>query len=127
MKGSGKIILMIAAVTSLFVFYVHGQVTLFRVSYEIEGQNEAINHLTDTYRQLKFDVERLKAPRRLEAKLTDHSMDLTVPQQIHVMRVPPPPSLSMQQLNDVTSTSMSNRVLDFFGRWIGVAQAKTEN
>ena len=128
MKGSGKIILSIAFITSFFVLYVHGQTSLFRVSYHIESLNDAIDVKTDLYRRLKFDVERLKAPRRLEEKLSDFSMELAEPQQIHVLRIPPStPNLSMEQLTQVTATSMSNRVLDFFGKWVGVAQAKTES
>ncbi len=125
MKGMGKIIMGIMTISILFVLYVHEQVALLHVSYMLDTRVDKVTRLSEEYRQLRFEVEQLKAPRLLEEKMKKMSLDLSLPQEIRVMRVPAPEV--EETLRQVSTRPVSGGVLDFVGRWIDVAQAKTES
>lgn len=126
MKGIGKIILMMAAGSCFFLLYVHEQVALLDVSYAIDERAEKLGHLSEEYRQLRFEVEQLKAPRLLDEKMKQMSLDLTLPQEIRVIRMPAtlPAEASLKH---ISTNPMAGRVADFLGRFVDVAQAKTDN
>ena len=126
MKGAGKIILVIAGISTLFLFYVHVQTALFRVSYLIDQQSDTQARLTDAYRHLKFEVEQLKAPRLLEEKMKQLSLDLTLPKEFRVVSVPVP-VIPQEVVDAVAVKPLSNGWLQFLGRWVNVAQAKTDS
>lgn len=125
MKGIGKIIVGIMTVSILLVLYVHEQVALLHVSYMLDTRVEKVTRLSEEYRQLRFEVEQLKAPRLLEEKMKQLSLDLTLPKEIRVMRVPAPELEKV--VHQVSSRPSSGGVLDFVGRWVDVAQAKTDS
>lgn len=127
MKGIGKIILWITAASFLFLLYVRGQVALLHVSYQIDTRNEKLGELAEEYRQLRFEVEQLKAPRLLDEKLKQLSLDLTLPQEIRVIRLPAASLAPDAALQQISTRPMAGRLADFFGRFIDVAQAKTDN
>lgn len=126
MKGLGKIILFIAAGSFFFLIYVREQVALLDVSYQIDSRSDKLSRLSEEYRQIRFEVEQLKAPRLLEEKMKQMSLDLTLPQEIRVVRMPAAFE-SDASLKQIAARPMSGRVADFFGRFIDVAQAKTDN
>lgn len=125
MKGIGKIIIGIMTVSILLVLYVHEQVALLHVSYMLDTRVEKVTRLSEEYRQLRFEVEQLKAPRLLEEKMKQLSLDLALPQEIRVMRVPAPELEKV--LHKAASRPSSGGMFDFVGRWVDVAQAKTDN
>lgn len=128
MKGIGKIIFSILGLSLFFVFYVRGQVALLHVSYQIDAQTDKVTQLSEEFRRIRFEVEQLKAPRLLEEKMKQMKMDLTLPQEIRVVKVPvtaiPEPSLHPVV---ESSSSLPNRFANFLGQFVGVAQAKTDN
>lgn len=127
MKGIGKIILVIFSFSLFFVFYVREQISLLHVSYEIESKSEKVAELSEEFRRLRFEVDQLKAPRLLEEKMKKLAMDLELPHEIRVVRTPAkePVATSLDHL--VLRPTFSTQVAHFVGRWIDVAQAKTEN
>lgn len=127
MKGVGKIILWITAGSFIFLLYVHGQVALLHVSYQIDARNERLGRLAEEYRQLRFEVEQLKAPRLLDEKMKQMSLGLTLPQEIRVIRLPAASLAPDAALQQITTRPMAGRLADFLGRFIDVAQAKTDN
>ena len=127
MKGIGKIVLLLAAGTFFFLLYVREQVALLDVSYQIDARSEKLMHLSEEYRQLRFEVEQLKAPRLLEEKMNKMSLDLTLPREIRVIRLPADSLTHQHALEQISARPMSGRIADFFGRFIDVAQAKTDN
>ena len=128
MKGSGKMVCITLLVTALGLFYVHLQVSLFHLSYSITEKTEQITDKSERLRHLQFDVEQLRAPGHLEAQMQALALDLTLPKEIEVVRVlPPRPAWAASNVvPELVTRPFTDRLLDFFGRWIGTAQAKTE-
>ena len=54
------------------------------------------------------------------------ALDLTLPQELEVIRVPEPKHIEAQTLRKISLQPVSDSVVDFFGRWVKVAQAKTD-
>jgi len=129
MKGSGQFLIPITLATFLFVLYVHEQIALFRISYEIDSKSESLARQTEDYRRLKFEVDQLKAPRLLEEKIKTLGLNLTTPKEVYVVRVPVETTVAVQSepVESVSLKPFSDGLLDFLGRWVKVAQAKTEN
>lgn len=126
MKGSGKILLSIAGASFLFLAFVHGQVAVFNLSYSIDKKTDILAEKSELYRHLNFEVNRLKAPGILEQKMAELSMDLTLPKDVQVVRVPTVRPVPEAVLEPV-SLSATDKLTSFLGRWIGVAQAKTDS
>lgn len=126
MKGSGKIILAVSFMTALLLGYVHEQIALLRISYLMDTQSELLARESEQYRHLKYEVDQLKAPRLLEAKLKDLSLDLTLPKEFRVL---PAPALDLQQKSaqNLAVKPLSTGFSEFLGRWVNIAQAKTDS
>lgn len=127
MKGIGKIVAVIFALSLFFVVYVREQIALLHVSYQIEAKSEKVAQLSEEYRRLRFEVDQLKAPRLLEEKMKQLSMDLTLPQEIRVVRTPVEVAAAQPLERVSLHPTLSTQFAHFVGRWIDVAQAKTEN
>lgn len=125
MQSVGKTILGIGVLTLLLLLYVHEQIALVRVSYLMDAKSVQLNRLVEEYRQIKFEVDQLKAPRLLEEKMKNLSMTLTLPQEIHVIKTPAPKITADRQLSP--AASLSGNMFHFLGHWVDVAQAKTDN
>lgn len=126
MKGAGKIIMIVTMATSSLLLYVHLNVSLFHVSYDLNTKSQMLTQKGEQYRHLKFEVDRLKAPRRLEKKIEELSLDLTLPKDIEVVRVAKDNFLNNSHVEVIEHDPIQNRFMNFFGRWIGTAQANTE-
>ncbi len=124
-QSMGKMIFGVGILTLALLLYVHEQVSLVRVSYQIDSKADKLSKMKEDYRQIKFEVDQLKAPRLLEEKMKSLSMDLTLPREIHVVRTP---ALKVPLPNQQVSTgSFSGNMFGFLGHWVEVAQAKTDN
>ncbi len=128
MKGTGKTLISITLGSFLLLLFVHGQISLFQVSYMIDVKSEALAERSEAYRHLKFEVDQLKAPRILEARMKDLKMDLTLPKEVRVVRVPvvKPQQIQHAPVTEFELQPFSQGLLNFFGRWVKVAQAKTQ-
>lgn len=127
MRGTGKILAVISTLTFFSLLYVHEQIVLFRISYEMARQADVLDTRSEEYRRLAFDVESLKAPRLLETRLKELSLDLALPSEIQVVRIPDIPMPEMPSPSVVTAAPFSQGWGDFLGRWVKVAQAKTDS
>jgi hypothetical protein len=54
-------------------------------------------------------------------------LDLTLPKEVRVVRVPAAAVSRVPAVEDVALQPLSKGLLDFLGRWVKVAQAKTDN
>jgi len=127
MKGSGKILILIAILTLSMLFYVHLQVASVLVSFDIHKSSRALAEKQELLRKFQFKVDQLRAPRLLEAKMKRHDMGLALPNKIQVVEVPAVsqlviPAPSAQKV----ARTFSSEVSSFLGRWIQTAQAKTD-
>lgn len=127
MKGSGKILILIAAVTCAMLFYVHLQVASVLVSFDIHKNSRAVAEKQELLHRFQFKVDQLRAPRLLEAKMKRHDMGLALPNRIQVVEVPPVPELLIPAAQEKKAArTFSSEVSSFLGRWIQTAQAKTD-
>jgi cell division protein FtsL len=127
MKGSGKILILIAIVTCSMLFFVHLQVASVLVSFEIHKSSRALAEKQELLRRFQFKVDQLRAPRLLEAKMKRHDMGLALPNKIQVVEVPPVPAFVIPVASEQKATrTFSSEVTNFLGRWIQTAQAKTD-
>ncbi|MBI4711506.1 MAG: hypothetical protein HY767_03475 [Candidatus Omnitrophica bacterium] len=127
MKGSGKILILIAILTLAMLFYVHLQVASVLVSFDIHKSSRSLAEKQELLRKFQFKVDQLRAPRLLEAKMKRHDMGLALPNKIQVVEVSPVsplviPAPSQQKV----ARTFSSEVSSFLGRWIQTAQAKTD-
>lgn len=127
MKGTGKILAVISTLTFFSLLYVHEQIVLFRLSYEMDLQSGMLDRKSEQYRRLAFEVESLKAPRLLETRLKELSLDLALPREIQVVRIPELPMPEVPSHSAVTAVPFAQGWGDFLGRWVKVAQAKTDS
>ncbi len=128
MKGCGKIVIGMAALTFLCVYYVHTQVALLRVSYVLDKKMHMKNEKTEQYRILKYELEQMKSPRLLESKLGEWKFDLTLPKEIRVIRMSEPVAWDFKPsvAPAVEGHPFAEKISNFLERWVKVAQAKTD-
>jgi hypothetical protein len=127
MKGSGKILILIAALTCAMLFYVHLQVASVLVSFDIHKSSRAAAEKQELLHRFRYKVDQLRAPRLLEEKMKRHDMGLALPGKIQVVEVPMMPDLVILSEHQQKATrTFSAEVSSFLGRWIQTAQAKTD-
>jgi cell division protein FtsL len=127
MKGSGKILIVLAVLTCSMLFFVHLQVASVLVSFDIQKSSRAVAEKQELLRRFQFKVDQLRAPRLLEEKMKRHDMGLTLPDKIQVVEVPFAPELVIPVAQEQKATrTFSSEVSNFLGRWIQTAQAKTD-
>ncbi len=127
MKGSGKTLISIAALTGLFLVYVHFQIAAVLVSFDIHKASKLYVEKQEILERFKYKVEQLKAPRLLEAKMKQHDLGLSLPNKIQVVEVPPVPEFVIPLAQEPEpAAGISTAVTNFLGRWIQTAQAKTD-
>lgn len=129
MRGSGKFVLGVGFVSLFFLFYVHLNVSLLTLSYGINEKSKELDRSAEYYRHLRFEVDQLKAPHRLAERMTTLELKFDLPKEVHVIQVPAPEPMLIHQAPDDTAgfQPFSKGLSDFLGRWIKVAQAKTES
>jgi len=127
MKGSGKYILGVGFLSAFFLLYVHINISMFTLSYSIGRESSVLTQKQEQYRHLKCEVDQLKAPNRLAEQIEKQSLVLDLPSEIHIIQVPKESSSNLSVLEKTSVHSFGQGVSDFFGRWINIAQAKTES
>ena len=123
MRGAIKTILGITLLILPMLIHVHGRLALFRISYDLNDQTELLSRKQETYRMLKFEVDQLKAPALLEVRMKNYAMDLVLPKEVRVIQIPAMPLMEVNVVGRPPMNPLLGNISDFFGRWIGVAQA----
>ena len=88
MKHLGKYIIALGIVTGCMLFYVHQHTAILLCSYTINQKQETLTALIDVHKNLKFQLASLTSPTTLEQKLADANVNLVLPQEIKVVKVP---------------------------------------
>jgi len=73
--------------TLALLFYVHQQVSIFQLSYDIEKKERRIARLSEDYKQARFDLARLRSPHALSERLKKSSLELIMPTDQEIIRV----------------------------------------
>lgn len=127
MKGSVKILILIAFVTMAMLFYVHLQTSSVLVSLDIHKSSRALAEKQELLRKFQYKVDQLRAPRLLEEKMKRHDMGLALPNKVQIVEVPRVAELVMPVTQQrKAARTFSSEVSSFLGRWIQTAQAKTD-
>lgn len=125
MKSMTRFLIFTAALLGLVLIYVHVQILLFRVSYDLARKSRDLAEKTEAYRYLKYEVDQLRAPYLLEKRMKQLELDLGLPRKVRVIRIPALP-VHEPTVKGPPLQGLSEGVLSFMERWIKVAQAKTE-
>jgi hypothetical protein len=127
MKGSGKILILIALLACSMLFYVHLQVASVLVSLDLHKSSRQVAEKQELLRRFQYKVDQLRAPRLLEEKMKRHDMGLALPNKVQVVEVPTAAEIIIPMpQNQKVARTFSSEVSSFLGRWIQTAQAKTE-
>ena len=124
MKGLGKLLVGFFVVTAVFLLYVHERVEMLRLSYRIYEKSGQASNKAEEFRRLKFEVAQLRSPQSLQKRLDELSLSLTIPKEIKVLRVPPEPTRVPH--TPLPVGVLTQNLFHFFGQWIQVAQARTD-
>ena len=77
----------IVFVTTLALAYVHQQVELVKLSYAIDIKDKHLKEMLDRKEKLRYNIENLEAPSRLEKILISKKLVLDFPKRGDVFRV----------------------------------------
>jgi len=123
MKGSIRTLMVIFSVTAAMLFYVHWQVMSYVVSYRIHDYSREIGRQQDEVRRMSYNLEMLKAPKILDQKMKQHSLDMVPPDQIRTLTLPQ----SAPSFRGAAGEGVFRSVLNgFFADWIQIARAEAQ-
>ncbi len=107
--------------TLALLFYVHQQVSVLQLSYDIEKKERQIARLSEDYKRAKFALVRLRSPHALSERLKESSLELIMPTDQEIIRV-----LKIEPVIQKTETSWP-AVFQFGSllHFVKEAQAKT--
>ncbi|MBU1863111.1 MAG: hypothetical protein KKH94_05575 [Candidatus Omnitrophica bacterium] len=114
MKHLGKYIVGLCIVTIGMLFYVHQQITVLRYSYTINNKEERLATLIDTHKNLTFQLASLKSPATVEQKLRAADINLVIPHEIRIVKVPVA-DIEPIQMVKANSTPQGSNVLRALG------------
>lgn len=79
---------LIVSITFVMLCYVHLQTEVFRVSYSIAEKEKRLSQLSDHYRELRFEVSKLKSLNYLDKKRREKDVALVAPEKVRTIRIP---------------------------------------
>jgi hypothetical protein len=82
-----KTVITIVFVTAAAVIYVHQQVELVKLSYDIESKERIVKDMLDRNGRLGYNIGNLEAPSRLEGALIARKIDVAFPKKGNVVTV----------------------------------------
>lgn len=126
-KFAFRVFVLFGFLTCFAVLYVYGQTAIFKVSYDINEKSDKLKEQSEFYRRLKFEVDQLRAPRLLEEKMKRMELELALPSEIQVIRIPKTGAPEALLTPVVSKQPLAASPFDLLGRWVKVAQAKMEN
>ena len=87
-----KYIILLGAVTFIALAYVHQQVELVKLSYEIDCKEKKLKEMLDRKGVLRYNISNLESPSRLEKVLLEKKVSVSYPKKGHVIRLARNPS-----------------------------------
>ena len=87
-----KYIIILGIVTLTALVYVHQQVELVKLSYEIDCKEKKLKELLDRKGILRYNISNLESPSRLEKVLLDRKVSVYYPKKGQVIRLARKPS-----------------------------------
>ncbi len=87
-----KYILLLGIITLTALFYVHQQVELVKLSYEIGCKEKKLKEMLDRKGTLRYNISNLESPSRLEKALLERKISVSYPKNSQVVRLARRPS-----------------------------------
>ena len=81
-----KITFLVILITSFALLYVHQQILLLKISYEVQKNEESAARLLDRNRILMYNIAQLKSPQTLQAKISKHKQEFAIPLEWQVVK-----------------------------------------
>lgn len=85
MRPSQSMMLVIV-MTCVALLYVHQQIELVKLSYEIECKEKCLKEMLDRKEHLGYNVNNLEAPSRLEGVLLARNIDVALPKKAQIVQ-----------------------------------------
>lgn len=102
-------------VTFVALLYVHQQVLLLKLSYNIESNEKHFTTLLDQNRSLVYNITRLKSPVHLQEQFLASQKDYRIPQQWQVVEASAIPEINKKQTIVLAKTaSEPNKIVAMF-------------
>ncbi len=93
MKGIIRFFIAVSMGTCLLILYIHQNVRLIQVSYDIRLNETRLAEVSDEYKQILFELDMLRAPASLEDKIMRANIDLVHPTDVQVIESAQPDPL----------------------------------
>ena len=87
-----RYIIILGIITFTSLIYVHQQVELVKLSYEIDCKEKKLKEMLDRRGVLRYNVSNLESPSRLEKVLLDRKVSVSYPRKGQVIRLARSPS-----------------------------------
>lgn len=87
-----KYIILSGIVTLTALVYVHQQVELVKLSYEIDCKEKKLKEILDRKGILRYNISNLESPSRLEKVLLERKVSVSYPKNGQVIRLARSPS-----------------------------------
>ncbi len=87
-----RYIVMLGLITFTALVYVHQQVELVKLSYEIDCKEKKLKELLDRKGILRYNISNLESPSRLEKVLLERKVSVSYPRKGRVVRLARNPS-----------------------------------
>ena len=82
-----KYIILLGIVTLTALVYVHQQVELVKLSYEIDCKEKKLKEMLDRKGILRYNISNLESPSRLEKVLLERKVSISYPRRGQVIRL----------------------------------------
>jgi hypothetical protein len=119
-----RYIISVAILTTAAIMYVHEQIELVKLGYEIDCKDRKIKEMLDQRDILMYNISNLESPSRLESALMSKKVAVSYPKRAHVILLSKTPVYtgSLPVLN-VSGLDERMPIFRFFDFLVGRAEA----
>jgi len=113
-------IMLLVVVTFSALVYVHQQVELVKLSYEIDCKEKKVKEMLDRKGVLRYNISNLESPSRLERALLEKKVSVSYPKRGQVIRLARRPSHVTKRGKSLRVSGLGERagifkLFDFLG------------
>lgn len=81
-----RFIIATLGLTFIALLYVHQQIRLIELGYEVHKNEKILSRLLDRHRRLIYNVAKLQSPQVLESRLSEAGEEFTIPMKWQIVR-----------------------------------------
>ena len=112
--------MLLGVVTFAALVYVHQQVELVKLSYEIDCKEKKLKEMLDHKGILRYNISNLESPSRLERALLEKKVSVGYPKKGQVIKLARSPSYAMEKGRFLRVSGLEERagifkLFDFLG------------